>query len=180
MKRIIVMGVFLLCWISVNAQEKIAYSKVIKADSISSEGIFVSIKEWLSMEFKKGNNAIELEDKEAGLIVANTSSGYKKNGLSYVWTEGFINYKINIQIREGRFKVTITNFQLKCKENNYGERIGILTVAEESNYTGLGKKQCNEVWNDMKTKVQGISESWFKSFETIDFSNYKQDTSDDW
>ena len=104
----------------------------------------------------------------------------KKNGLSYVWTEGFINYKINNQIREGRFKVTITNFQLKCKENNYGERIGILTVAEESNYTGLGKKQCNEVWNDMKTKVQGISESWFKSFETIDFSNYKQDTSDDW
>ena len=78
MKRIIVMGVFLLCWISVNAQEKIAYSKVIKADSISSEGIFVSIKEWLSMEFKKGNNAIELEDKEAGLIVANASSGYKK------------------------------------------------------------------------------------------------------
>lgn len=30
------------------------------------------------MEFKKGNNAIELEDKEAGLIVANASSGYKK------------------------------------------------------------------------------------------------------
>ena len=47
MKRIIVMGVFLLCWISVNAQEKIAYSKVIKADSISSEGICVAIKEWL-------------------------------------------------------------------------------------------------------------------------------------
>lgn len=181
MRRIIVIGVFLLCWVSVNAQEKIAYSKVIKADSVSSEGIFVSIKEWLSMEFKKGNNAIELEDKEAGLIVANASMPYKysKGGINYAWAKGSVEYKINIQTRDNRFKITITNFLLKCP-NNGGEKMGILTKAEESNYTAWGKKVYNEVWNDLKLASTVMAESWFKSFETIDFSNYKQDTSEDW
>lgn len=181
MKRWIIIGMFLLGVVAVNAQEKLAFSKVIKADSVSTEGIFVSIKEWLSMEFKKGNNAIELEDKKAGLLIANASSNYKSltNGIMYAWSSGSIEYIINIQIREGRFKVTLTNFILKCP-NKGGEKLGILTSAEESTYKGWEKKHYNKVWKDLKIKSKDIADQWFALFETINFSNYKQDTSEDW
>lgn len=181
MKSVILVIVCVLGVLNSNAQEKISYSKVIKVDSVSADGIFISIKNWLSMEFKKGNNAIELEDKDAGLIIANANSGYEcsKRGIAYIWADGSIEFKIKIQIKNERFKITLTNFILKCP-NGGGEKMGILTTAEESNYTAWGKKQYNEVWKDLKEKTIEISNDWFKIFEKIDFSNYKKDTSDDW
>lgn len=180
MKRWIVIGIFLLGAVAVNAQEKLAFSKVIKADSVSADGIFVSIKEWLSMEFKRGNDAIELEDKEAGLIVAKGNYPYRKKGIMYMWAEGKLVYTINIQIRDGRFKVTLTNFKLMRGEKQYDDAFGVLTTEEVFTEKGAGKKQYNEVWKDTKIIAQGISEDWFNRFASIEFQNYKKDTSEDW
>ena len=124
---------FVICFYSnvIFAQEKITFSEVIKVDSIKTESIFVAIKEWLSMEFKKGNNAVELQDKEAGLIVINAVSDYKysEGGLSYTWATGTVEYKINIQIRDDRFKVMITNFVHKGATGK--DHLGVLTTKEE-------------------------------------------------
>ena len=181
MKRILIVILFCIGGtLFAQAQEKISYSEVIKVDSTKAENIFVTIKEWLSMEFEKGNNAVELQDKEAGLIVINASSSYKysKGGLSYTWANGCVEYKINIQIRDNRFKVTITNFVHKGATGS--DHLGVLTTAEEPDVK-WGKKNYTNVWKDLKVQVEKMAQVWFLAFKTIDFKNFDKDTSeDDW
>lgn len=181
MRKLFLLVLFAIVVIPITAQEKLIFQKVIQVDSVIAEDIFVSIKEWLSMNFKSGNNAVELEDKAAGVIILNATSPYKctKRGLSYMWADGSIDYKINVQIRNNRYRISITNFMLKCP-NNGGESMGILTTAEESNYTRLGKKQYNEVWKDLKIKAEIISNGWFDKFGTIRFKDFKNNSSEDW
>ena len=97
-----------------------------------------------------------------------------------MWAEGKLVYTINIQIRDGRFKVTLTNFKLMRGEKQYDDAFGVLTTEEVFTEKGAGKKQYNEVWKDTKIIAQGISEDWFNRFASIEFQNYKKDTSEDW
>lgn len=158
--------------------ERLTFSKVIPVENVDSKSIFVALKEWFGMNFVSAKSVIEVEDKEAGLIIGNSQVPYSKGGLSYSAYSANLKYTLKIQIKDNRFKITVSNFLHEGTQNpNY--ELGILTTAETFTNKGMNKKFHNNVWADLKIKAEEIANKYF-----LDFSNIKikssQGSEDDW
>jgi hypothetical protein len=163
-----------------NAQEKLSFEKVIPVEGVDKQTLFVGIKEWIGLNFNSAKSVIEVEDKEAGLIVGKSNIEYEKSTFGYGCYGGWLNFNIRIQCRDGRFKVELTNFVHEIKKGNSdGCQLGLLTTATEYGKGGLQKKFNNNVWKDLKEKAETLSLVYFTDLSRIDF-NGVSDNNDDW
>lgn len=179
MKRIMIFAIISLSFSGLFAQERLSFEKVITVDSIKKNDIYNGLKEWVGMNFVSAKNVIELDDKEAGLIIVNPLRDYTIGKLQYLCYDGYIKYSIKMQIKEGRFKVVITNFM---HENNPGNnsscQLGLITTSVE--YDGISgwgyKSYNNKVWLDVKKDCELIANESFKKLGEIIFSTSKIDS----
>ena len=86
---------------------KIVYSEVIHVDSlVMKQELFSKAREWFAKAYKSSTNVIQMEDKESGKIVGKAlMQVYYKNRQ-----DGYINYTISIQVKNGRYKYEVTDF----------------------------------------------------------------------
>lgn len=90
---------------------KIAYSDVVKVDSLISKQELISrAREWFAKAYKSSTNVIQMEDKEAGRIVGKALIQVYHKSLGTNYPSGDINYTISIYAKDGRYKYEITNF----------------------------------------------------------------------
>lgn len=82
------------------------------------------------MNFVSAKGVIEVEDKDAGLLIGNSMTSYSKGGMSYSAYDSNLKYTLKIQIKDNRFKVSVTNFQHDGTRNPNFE-LGVITTAEE-------------------------------------------------
>jgi len=157
--------------------ERLTFSKVIPKENVDSKSIFVAVKSWFGMNFVSAKSVIEVEDKDAGLIIGNSLVPYSKGGLSYSAYEGDLKFTLKIQIKDNRFKVTVSNFLHEGTRNpNY--ELGVLTTSETFTDKGMNKKFHNIVWADLKTKAEQIANKYFLDLSKIEIKN--QGSEDDW
>jgi hypothetical protein len=86
---------------------KIVYSEVIHVDSLTKkQELFSRAREWFAKAYKSSTSVIQMEDKESGKIVGKAlMQVYYKNRQN-----GYINYTISIQVKDGRYKYEVTDF----------------------------------------------------------------------
>jgi hypothetical protein len=166
------------------AQEPISFEKVIKVDSVKSNAIYNGLKEWIGMNYRSAKSIIEVDDKEAGLLIISPRKDYSIGKLSYMCYDGTIKHTIKFQIKDGRFKVVVTNF---FHENNPGNnnlcQVGLITTADEFGGPSAwgAKSYSNKVWKDIKVKAELLSNNLFKEVENLKFSTNKVDSKvDNW
>ncbi|NLI41304.1 MAG: DUF4468 domain-containing protein [Caldisericales bacterium] len=119
MKSSLKLGVIVLCNLAtfvllgcVTTQPIITepIQKIIDLNGISSSTIFTKSQLWASKTFVSAKDAIEISDKDAGIITIRTtfqSYAYKIGialGASYYTT-----YKVVIEIKENRVRITCQN-----------------------------------------------------------------------
>ena len=115
----------------------ISFEQVINAssknetDTIKKEQIYSVIIEWIGTNYQSAKNVIEIQDKDKGLIILNALFDFKCSGLSSMHYSGVINYKMKIQIRDGRFKVSMWNFTHEAKKRE--QTFGLLTTLKTRN-----------------------------------------------
>ncbi|HMQ76786.1 MAG TPA: DUF4468 domain-containing protein [Flavobacteriales bacterium] len=135
---------------------KFKYEKVIQAEGLSQADIYDRAKSWVVRTLKSGDNAVNLDDenKEAlnatGNIVLNDQVGW----LGY--TNVFLNFKFNVFVKEGRFKVVIDNFMLSYNVvNTQGQFPRTSTLEEGFKKEGLAKadKQTQAMYEDANEKL---------------------------
>ena len=181
MKKVFLM---LIVLISLNcySQEIIKYEKVITADSISKDNIFYGLKKWVATDFVSSKAVIEMADKDAGLLVISPNSKYiYPGGYIYSGYNGYISYTVNIQIKDGRFKVIITNFTHKLTNGNEIYGLGLITNSEDyprQSYPGA-KKYNNNVWDDLKIRTSVISDELFNILSNLKFESLNKNN-DNW
>jgi hypothetical protein len=181
MKKMLFIAILSLVCIGVNAQDRLSFEKVIKADSVSKNDIYVSVKEWIGINYVSAKAITEIDDKEAGLIIVSPLTDYGfNNKLTYACYSGTLKYVVKFQIRDNRFKVEITNFVHDVKiGNSQGCRLGILTVAEETDSKAALKSYNDKVWADLKQKAEVLANNLFERIESIEFNN-SSNSEDDW
>lgn len=87
-----------------NSAGDIEYTGVVTTEGYSKNDLYVQIRAWITKNFKDGNEVIQMDDKEDGRIIAKGIS--KLDRYQYF---GWINYTIDIQVKDGRYKYTISN-----------------------------------------------------------------------
>lgn len=182
MKKTLILAIISLCVSGLFAQEKLSFEKVITVDSLKKNEIYNGLKEWIGMNFVSAKTVIEVDDKEAGLIIANPLRTYSFGKLQYNCYDGNIRYSIKIQIKDGRYKVFITNFSHDINIGNASScNLGLITTSlEYEGATGWGMKSYNnKVWLDLKYKCELIANEIFTGLEKVNFSTSKTNNGKD-
>lgn len=123
----------------------------------SKDALYLRAKTWIYKTFKSGDDVIQVEDKEEGVIVGkgNTGSlvynnmGIKKDGGSF-------EFNLTIQVKDNKYKVTID--EITYKE---GEMIGLKSGADyneeyPSTWSTFGKKFNQKRWEEMKGQALDV------------------------
>ena len=180
-------ALFSLCMLflvaTIQAQEPLSFEKVIQADSIKKDAIYNGLKEWVGMNFRSAKNVIEIDDKEAGMLLLRPVSDYKMKGLPYLGFEGYLKYTIKLNIKDGRFKVVITNFEHSVLPGNCRDcNLGLITIDEEYpyKYSFGAKGSMNKVWKDVKVKSEQIALNYFEEISKIKFKSTAAGENDNW
>ncbi len=97
---------------------RIVYSEIIPLDSLMKNQLYLNSKQFFVNAFKSANDVIQMDDKDAGIIVGKgfTDIYSKMLGSSYpvkMW------YTIKIRSNDGRYKYEIYNIYFENYPPNY-------------------------------------------------------------
>lgn len=166
MKKVL-LSLLLFMSISVMAQEELSFSKVIKADSASNkESLFVTMRSFLATYYKDSKRVIEMEDKDAGLIIGKATSIFNAHSLFLSAYDGFLDYNVKIQTKDGRVKVEVNHFfHHNIPGHQSAANLGVLTTSEVYATSGIQKKYHNKVWEMLKVQAENVSNNIFIEVE---------------
>jgi len=164
MKKVLLLFVSLLVGFTMlHAQEPLSFEKVIKVDSVSKNDIYSKIKEHFILKYKS-TVFFKTDDRETGLLVKKEYFDFYKKGFFYTCYCGKISVLITIQVKDGRFKVQLSDF---LHEPNGMCGLGIITTGDLVGGTINGKSFDNPVWKDLQEKAKIIGDNLLFEFENL-------------
>lgn len=185
MKKIVVFSLFVSLAFYCFAQEEskpLSFFKVVQTEGKSTEQVYNSVRTWFALSTKDANKVLAMDDKSSGSLVGNVNVDYSYGKMNYAAYDGIIDFVIQVNIRDGRFRIEIKNFNYRITyPKSVIKDFGIITTDQEKpNNKGLNKAPNQKVWEDVKVKMEKLSEKIFLEMEDAINSNSSQDTNDDW
>jgi len=170
MKKVLFLAVMALILLSnTYAQEPLSFEKVIIVDSIKKNEIYSGIKQWFALN-SNSKYTLEVDDRETGLIIANFSSDYFLKGFWYTSYQGYLNYTINVQVKDSKYKITIDKFIHDTKEPRSVSKLGLIKSGEYTRGT-INASFDKKVWLDLQQKSMLLSTDIFSVFENMKFKS---------
>lgn len=127
---------------------KIIYTEIVKADSTTKEKLYLKGREWLANTFKSSKEVIEMDDKEAGLIIGKGTLVVSLNGD---W--GYIHFTVALYFKDGRYKYEIKNITHEHPKSASGSLLGDGGAIENEN-PGCGKMYMTQKqWDKIKANA---------------------------
>jgi hypothetical protein len=167
-----------------NEAGEIEYTEVVQVDGVSANELYVRAKEWLALTFVSSKSVIQLEDKEAGKIIGKGISEIFASPFSgeRTYSYGYIEFTLEIQVKEGRCKYKISNISHDFGEQSNGLGGSMVSLrdllAEPKPSLGLvvpNKKMWGIIRNASDKEIKGIINSFKEKITS------KSDrSSDDW
>lgn len=170
--------------LNVIGQEKpLQCDSVIQANAKTAEQIYTAAKAWVATSFNSANDVIQMDDSQNGILICKGNFKYSApGGVMSAPMDGWVSYTLKIQVREGRYKVTMGNFEHKAKPNaGYDWSLGLITDRERAKAKGAVVARQKKTWADLKIKckmefmkmIVSISQATAQNSDIID-------TDDDW
>ena len=181
MKKMHLLFLVLIININLFSQERLSFEKIITVDSVKQNQIHNTLKEWIGMNYVSAKNVTEIDDKDAGLIIISPMKNYNFGKITYVCYDGTIKYSIKIQIRDGRYKVVVTNFFHQVNIGNGAAcSLGLITNDLECPVKNLAKRTNDNVWLDIKIKAEIIFKDLVSNLESINYKTSFNDSDNNW
>lgn len=166
MRKLLFLFLFFVCTLNLYSQEAQSYSKVVQIPNTSADTLYLLSRQWFVSNFKTPNKVIQDDSKELKLISGKGTVEYSFGKLQYLSYDGFLSFLIQIQARDGRIKVAITNIIHENLNNNARScNLGLITNEDEQFKTGINRRFHNNVAKDIKNKVNLLAEKIFEDFE---------------
>ena len=132
--------------------QNLSYSNVLQAEGKSAKDIYNSVKMWSATAFSSAKNSTQVDDAEKCFISFNSNTDYRYGSISMAAYDGWINFTLTVQSRDGRYKVEMLNIVHENKPTATKScQLGVV-LADEEAYKGFNKK----VASDIKFKVAAL------------------------
>lgn len=170
------------------SDSSLMFREVVKMDSLSKKEIGLQVREWFHNTFKNTKNVVDVNDLENGQFLGMGSFSY----VEYIKVMGIktpiygsVRYKINIEVKDGKYRFEIGPFMVDDEEKgtNYVPDY-VLTTSNvhpstlKANYGGKKfKESLNELWNNMKKRAENEASILSSSLKA---SVKSTKTSNDW
>lgn len=103
-------------------EDDFVFENVINIDGLSKDQIFVKLRSLFVEIFKDSKNVLEINDKELGQLMGKGRMKYYHSNL-IANNVNYVNFTINIMVKDGRFKYRINNihsdYYADIKGNDY-------------------------------------------------------------
>lgn len=166
---------FFVC-IGSYAQEPLSYSEVIQAEGMSKRDIYNTAKKWFVTSFNDANSVIQVDNPTDGIVTGKGQFDFIYPGITYAAGSGYVSFIVNFQIKEGRFKVTISDFSHVSLNSDYAKFWSIGSICDKPIYTD---RQRRKVWEKVFPKSQEKSKNMIESIK-IFFKEKKVFEDDNW
>lgn len=90
------------------------YEEVVPSDQ-SKAILWINLKKWVSSNFSSYQHVVDMEDKDAGIMIIKWNSGQESPSSSY-WTVQY-NATYQIDVRENKYRIKIYNSNAHVKPN---------------------------------------------------------------
>ncbi len=171
MKKALFLFVLMSLALSTHAQEgdyqELKFSKVIQSENNADKAtLYASLRSFMATYYRNSQDVIQMDDKDAGILIGKATSIFDAPSMVLSAYEGWLDYNLKLQARDGRVRVEVSHFFHHNKPGNQKKaQLGVLTEAEEYTDKGLQKKYHNKIWLMLKEKAEKISLDIFANVE---------------
>lgn len=180
---LILFAIFLANTIQAQEIEELKFTKVIQSEKEADKlALYSSLRSFVATYYHDSQNVIQMDDKDAGIIICKATSIYDAPGMMYAAYDGWLDYTLKLQTRDGRVRVEVSHFFHRNKPGNQAKaQLGVLTTAEQYADKGVQKKYHNKVWIQLKEHAEDISNKIFAEVEkTLKEGATLNSTEEDW
>lgn len=167
MKKIITLLTFLLFHFTFSQELK--FEEVVKVDSsITKDELFKRARIWANQSFKSKKIDINIEDVDNGEIAGTGVIDYrtKKRFLGASCLEGPVNYKMNIYVKDGRYKYQFHAFNHKGSKGTNCRRLDLGVLRYEPQNTDKGFVDITEKISDnIEYHIVNLKQAMNKEYE---------------
>ncbi|KAA0126399.1 DUF4468 domain-containing protein [Chryseobacterium sp. SN22] len=167
---------------SVLFSQELKYEEVVNVDSLTTrDELFNRARSWIGKTYNDERYVIATEDRSTGELSGNGSFLYDTKKLYFgVWTViGHIDYKVNIFVKDGRYKYIIHSFRHTGTsiDGNSPTNYGLITEGSDVPRPSRGGPN-KKAWNDIKEMAKIKAERLINSLKEA--MNKKYAATDNW
>lgn len=164
------------------SQESLKWEEVVTVDStVNKTELFNRARQWFSSTFRSEKDVISVSDKESGEISGNAVLKYKSDRfyVGVVCVNGYVNFKINVYVKDGRYKYVFHSFDHEGSfyEGNKPISYGILTNSASAPKPTRGSAN-NKAWAEIKDQTASQVNELINSLKTA--MSQKSEIQDNW
>lgn len=98
-----------------SASHKVTYTDVVQVPGASKAELYTRARAWFATSFASAKAVLEMDDVQAGQLIGN-ATGYYYARFMGADAKTTLWRTINVQIKDGRYKYTITNFAVDIQK----------------------------------------------------------------
>ena len=157
------------------------FTDVVKVDSVSSLELYNRGNVWFATTYKSSTDVIQLEDKEAGVIIGKAIMPFKPSISLAEKATGSVSYTVKLYFKEGRYKVEIVDFVHKPYSSSKDAiTCGVITNAVDCPVPNAAEAiNVKLAWIDLKKKTQELAEGLIQELNK-EMLKPVESSSDDW
>jgi len=164
------------------SQEPLKWEEVVRVDSVTNKNeLFNRARQWFSNTFNSEKDVISILDRNTGEISGNAVVEYKSNRfyMGVACVNGYVSFKINIYVKDGRYKYVIHSLIHEGSYYNGSSPIsyGILTDSDIAPKPTRGRAN-NKAWAEIKAQAANQIISLINTLKTE--MTKKSEVQDDW
>lgn len=185
MKKILLFALFTMFFTSSYAQDmpikELMFSTVIQSESGADKTkLYAALRSFVATYYHNSKEVIQMDDKDAGILICKATSLFDSPSIMLSAYEGWLDYNLKLQARDGRIRIEVSRFFHHNKPGNQAKaQLGVLTTAEEYTNTGMQKKYHNKIWEMLKKHAEDISNDIFAGVEEVIKENIVTDTQEE-
>ncbi len=183
MKNIFLIGILSLCFSNLAiAQEPIVRDSVIQMQGMNPTQIYDGVKKWFVVSCVDARDVIQIDDPANGSIVGKLFFPFEIKNMTYAAGTGFVSVVVDIKIRDGRFKIKMSDFNHTSTHPTYSEWWSMGFVREEVPEEwkkGMKWKQKREVYERLLPTIEEYIKNKFTSLSDY-LKTYTPSEEEDW
>lgn len=147
-----------------DASGKIVYSSVIEDEGQSKDELYLKTKYFFVNTFKSANNVIQMDDKEAGILIGKGSQRIMVD-LKKVSVPVDVLFTIQIEIKDGKYQYKIYDITF---DNSAGEFASEEMFSKENEKEYLkAKKEARAIVDQYRDKMISVTDNLVSKLEII-------------
>ena len=161
----------------------IKFDKVIQAEGKNVSVLYPTIRAWVATTFNSAQDVLQMDDAQNGIIICKGNFSYRApEGMNYRYADGIINFTLKVQVRDGRYKVTMSDFIHKSTNINGKKFWSAGLITDSDKYSGFGAKdkRWKKIWPSLQLNCDVQFKSITTSLQAATSNNVVLDTEDDW